>query len=298
MKKILLLLFILGGFVPVHSQVSLEGDYEEEYYIIRVESKGPGTYSVFVDVHRADNYGGPMKQTVTVAAPREILRLKRENPTVIGRVGYRYWWIEGDVNGRRDTSFVYRLPYSEYKGIVRAYNMKSNRSASSPYIATAFRTDKKDTIYAARKGKVIWIEDNYHAPGKQEVLFSTDMNRVMVLHGDGTTADYLGVEKGGFLVREGDTVYPDTPIAIAGPFATGGYGFYFAVAYPVLTGVDDKPLGRHYYTPVFATQDGGKTLKNSTVYVAKVTEELITHEMTGREKKNYEKRKMSASAKK
>lgn len=307
MNKIILLLSLLAfsGFIPVRSQVSLKGEYEGEYYIIRVENKDPGTYSVFVDVYRADNYGGPTKRVVTVDAPREILRLKREDPVGMGRVGYRYWLAEGAADGRKDTNFVYRLPYSIHNDAVIAlytYNVReklaNGKTSPFSFISMFFHTDKGDTVYAARKGRVIRIEDKYDTSNHPELSFSTEVNQMTVLHEDGTTAYYSGIEKGKFLVRQADMVYPDTPIAIVGSFDGEKYGFYFNVGYPALTGIDAKPWGRRYYKPVFATAEGEKKLKNNTVNTALASDELIMREMTGREKKSYEKSRISSSAKK
>lgn len=299
MKRILLLL-ALSGVIPVYSQVELEDDFNEEngeYCIFRVKSKAPGVYSVYLDVRQADNFGGPVKQVLIVSTPCEVFRLKQEDPTKVGRVGYRYWCIEGDAKARRDTNFVYRLPYSVHKNTVRAFS-KINDGEQHPFITTTFLTDKRDTVYAARKGQVIRTEYNYDNPDNSELVFTTKINRVTIVHDDGTTANYLGVEKGGFLVREGDMVYPDTPIAMTGPFGGEGHGFFFTISYPVLTGEEDSPLARHYYRPVFATSEGEKRLENNTVYIAKADYGLITREMKGREKKKYEQSKAIAPARK
>ena len=308
MEKILLLsLFSLLGSAPIHSQIfhqgeypsiSLKGEYQGEYYILRVESKGPGTYSMLLEVYSADHYGGPTKRVVTVAGPGEILRLRREGPAGVGGVRYRYWLADGIADGHRDTNFVYRLPYSVHKNAVRAWythnindkiKIMARRGKQYPFIGMLFRMDKGDTVYAARKGKVIRIEDNYDTSNHPELSFSSERNQMMVLHEDGTTAYYSGIEKEGFLVRQGDVVYPDTPIAIVGSFDGTNYGFYFNVGYPALTGEDDQPWGRRYYKPVFATEEGNNTLKDNSINTAKVSDELITCEMSHREKKNYEK---------
>ena len=115
------------------------------------------------------------------------------------------------------------------------------------------------------------------------------------MHDDGTTAEYyLGIGKDKFLVHEGDIVYPDTPIAIAGSFDRKDGGFFFAVSYPVLTDEKAMPWIQRYFNPVFATTEGEKRLADSTVNVAKVDYGLITREMKGREKKKYEQSKISA----
>lgn len=301
----MLLLLALSGVIPVYSQVMLKSEYQGEYYIISVESKPMGTYSIFLDISRADNYGGPVKRVVAVEGTNEVLRLKRENPAKNGWVTYRYWYTEGIADGRRDTNFVYRLPYSIHKNTVKVlytYEVREKlglgRTSPFPFIAMFFRTEERDTIYAARKGRVIRIEDEFDTSNTPELSFSTQVNRMVVLHDDGTVANYSGIERGGFLVREGDMVYPDMPVAIAGSFDGYRYGFYFNVGYPVLTGVDDRPWARRYYKPIFATSEGEKRLENNTVYIAKVDDGLITREMKGREKKKYEQSKAIAPAEK
>lgn len=304
MKKTLLLLslFVFSGFIPAHSQVELEGGYEGEYgeyYVFRVKSKGPGTYSLYLDVKYADNFGGAVKRVLTITGTGEVFRLKRENSVGGGggiRFGYSY--VEGDARGRQNTSFVYRLPYSVHKNTIRVSNMNSNE-VQFPVIATVFHTDEKDTVYAARKGVVTRIEGDRDVPNNSTLVFASRASQIRIVHNDGTIADYVGIERDGILVQEGDTVYPDTPLAITGSFGKENFKFYFAVSYPVLINGEG---GSHwvscYFKPVFATAEGEKRLVDNTVNVAKVNDGLIMREMKGREKKKYEQSKAIASAKK
>ena len=294
MKKILLLLFVLWGTVSAYSQVELKGGYEGEYgeyYVFRVISKGPGTYSVYLNVKYADNFGGPVKRVLTVSAPGEVFRLKRENPSGTSRVRFGYSYVEGDARGRQNTGFVYRLPYSVHKKTIRAFNMNSNE-IQFPFVATVFHTDEKDTVYAARKGTVVRIENDYNIPENSKLVFAAKANQIRVVHGDGTVADYLGVER--IQVQVGDMVYPDTPIAVAQSFGKGDYRFCFAVSYPVLISEGSNHWVSCFFRPVFVTTEGEKRLADSTVNIAKVDYGLITREMKGREKKKYEQSKISA----
>lgn len=295
MKKILLLLFVLLGGILAHSQI-VKSEYQGEYYIISADNNGRGAFSVLLDVYEADNYGGPVKRVVTVAGAGEVLRLKRESLARTGSISYNYWLAEGDARGRRDTNFVYRLPYSAHKNSVKAYNAKEKPGGQAiespfPFFSMVFHTDRGDTIYAARKGIVARVEDYSKTP-------ELGVNGVMIVHEDGTLGIYWGIGKEGFLIKERDIVYPNTPIAIAGSFDGQLYGFFFSTGYPALSGMDDMPWALRFYKPVFATTEGEKRLADSTVNVAKVDYGLITREMKGREKKKYEQSKAIAPAEK
>ena len=93
-------------------------------------------------------------------------------------------------------------------------------------------------------------------------------------------------------VKLGDTVYPDTPLALVGSFDGTQYRVALTLHY-----ITDRIFAKGnaysyehafesvFINPVFATADGNRMLVSQNRYTAVVAPELITKEMTKREMK-------------
>ena len=113
-----------------------------------------------------------------------------------------------------------------------------------------------------------------------------------VEHADGTIATYNVLEPGSVCVKLGDTVYPDTPLALVGSFDGTQYRVALTLHY-----ITDRIFAKGnaysyehafesvFINPVFATADGNRMLVSQNRYTAVVAPELITKEMTKREMK-------------
>ncbi len=155
-----------------------------------------------------------------------------------------------------------------------------------------FVMHRADTVYAARKGVVIDVTDE-HDPitGMGTVDLNSENNCVIVEHADGTIARYGILEKGSITVRPGDTVYPDTPVALAGTLDGELYQTRFDLHYRTdnmntIDNLSDYSITGHFLDPVFATSEGETTLTANTTYTPVVSGELVTSEMSRREIRN------------
>ena len=115
---------------------------------------------------------------------------------------------------------------------------------------------------------------------------------MQVEHADGTIATYNVLEPGSVCVKLGDTVYPDTPLALVGSFDGTQYRVALTLHY-----ITDRIFAKGnaysyehafesvFINPVFATAHGNRMLVSQNRYTAVVAPELITKEMTKREMK-------------
>jgi len=119
----------------------------------------------------------------------------------------------------------------------------------------------------------------------------------MIEHEDGTLARYNVLKKGSIKVVPGQTVYAHTPIAIAGTYNLGRNSqVSFTVCYLSEDNLDNSgrqtmKTKKNYYSyidPIFHTTDGDVRLKSNQTYTADLNNEIITKELSKKEKKKLE----------
>lgn len=205
-----------------------------------------------------------------------------------------------DWPARPDRSFVYRLPYSPSLGDVRV-----SYPPQTPPNTTAFRAslrgnplvyrfmlNRGDSIYAVRKGLVVVIGDRNAPESKYGVIANKGINYVVVEHQDGSYAVYYGFTRGTIRVQVGETVFPDTPLCCAGAIDSTHYAVDVRLCH--LAGRIFEKGNTYTYVkvfetidldPLFSTSEEVQKLNPGKSYQAVLSEELVTQEMTKREKK-------------
>lgn len=130
---------------------------------------------------------------------------------------YKYTYIQGDVTGKHNDDFVYRLPFKtgEKYMVGQSYN---ERPTHMNQYALDFNMDEGTDICAIRDGVVVKIVD-HHNKGCPKEECSQYNNYLLVKHEDGSEADYSHIKKNGALVKVGDKVRAGQPLALSG--ATG-----------------------------------------------------------------------------
>ncbi len=254
---------------------------------VQADPGGYGTFTVVVDFTSWDNVALARRDTFRVDGYGEILRLHPAEPGRPAQAEYTYDWIQGDADpDDADTAFVYRLPYP---GGVRA-EARSLSSYEAGYMARGgsvnlhvweFALPESETVYAARRGKVIRIE-GLDMPPESQTDYAPE-NRIWVEHTDGTIAVYSGLEKGSALVREGQLVTPSTAIAAAGLSPGGSRAVRMEVfRYIFNPGAGPKNAGamflKEYIDPIFATASGDERLADGAEYLPRVNRRLINEE--------------------
>lgn len=227
-----------------------------------------------------------------------LLRLTPSNRNQGIGYSYKYTAIRGKLNPKHNPGFVYLLTYPKDTEV----RVWETGLPTSVYPGAAEQQDRKayrlytrmqSPVTAARKGLVVEIKDDHDS--SESNGFTNVENRLVIEHEDGTLATYIGIEKGSFAVKKGETVYPG---AILGRNSklhnTDDYGISFMISYLKSVEISDKSSLaniKNYYgflTPLFHTGQQPETvLEDKHTYTTASTDEIIQKEMSKRELKQY-----------
>ena len=137
----------------------------------------------------------------------------------------------GDINASVDMGFVYELPYqvgSTYK-VFQGYNGKITHKGEN---ALDFSMAVGDVITASRDGIVVEVvQKNSRTCFDPECVKYN--NFILILHSDGSFAEYTHIMKDGSLVQAGDTIAIGEQIGYSGKvgYASGPH-LHFEVYVP------------------------------------------------------------------
>jgi murein DD-endopeptidase MepM/ murein hydrolase activator NlpD len=208
----------------------------------------------------------PLPYTTAFPAGRvtEAFSLTPENPAADWSFTFTDNVKLGSNCARHDGSHVYELPYGpEAKlEVTQAYDGKFSHKGSNKY-AIDWQMPEGTPVRAARGGVVVRAKDDSNRGGGT-IDFDHDNNYVLIRHDDGTLGQYCHLQKGGVLVKPGQTVAAGDPIAHSGNtgFSTGPH-LHFCV-FTATSGRESASI------PVkFRTSDGpALTLVSGRAYQA------------------------------
>jgi murein DD-endopeptidase MepM/ murein hydrolase activator NlpD len=177
----------------------------------------------------------PLPLTVSVTAPQQVLAsFQRSDP----RRPWSYQWESYWKYGRRlegnPGAYSYSLPYRSgpFLVIQGAYSTYSHYTGSQDEEAIDWAMPEGTVIYPARPGTVVGFHSDYSDGGPDKQLVFR-CNYLILRHDNGTYAEYLHLRKNGVLVRLGDKVTLNQPIALSGNTGyTNEPHLHFAVFYP------------------------------------------------------------------
>lgn len=281
----------------------MSSKWEDGNIKITFEKSKPGTYTVLLHINELSNASISNPHMIKATSFITNLNIQRvDKNTPLKYSGAYYWYARGNVNPKKvDGDFLYRLPVSPGKDylVTKHYNVNEKYfgEESTNYHSYQFNAEKGDTVFAVRKGIVMEIEDGADPVASgSNVSYSTQRNSMIIEHEDGTMAWYGVLEKNSFMVKEGDMVYPHTPLALAGTYDMQEYQIRLRIYY--LTYDNKVKFSREkgfktsteYIAPRFITANGILKLEHGKTYSsAVITEDIITKEMTRKEKKEYGK---------
>jgi murein DD-endopeptidase MepM/ murein hydrolase activator NlpD len=116
-----------------------------------------------------------------------------------------------------DSTFNYALPFlknKKYK-IIQAYNGGFTHNNTLSRYTLDFKMNISDTVVSARDGIVIKVIENHNKQGVTKD-FRPYANYIIVYHQDNTIAQYVHLKQNGSLVKVGDSVKVNQPIALSG----------------------------------------------------------------------------------
>jgi hypothetical protein len=217
---------------------------------------------------------------------------------------YKYVSYSGRIDKEPVLDYPYLIPVSHGKKTevkLHSYLGKSYGNFDPPknFYSLQFMTTSGDTIYASRRGTIIEVEDNKALASETNISFSRNKNTVSIQHKDGTTAYYKNFKNGGIFTQIGEVVNAGDPIGIiGGENYENGSHLSFSVSYyeehPKT--IEGKETGEYYYNayvPVdFHSVDGVLKFEHcNTIIEAIHDDEIISYEMSKREKKKWKKLK-------
>ncbi len=215
--------------------------------------------------------------------------------------GYKYWYIRGKLQPKFDPDFLYFLPTGLNKvASVHKMSYLNERYFGSTkpknWVSYQFVVSEGDSVFSVRKGKVVEVNSDSDYLTEFEVSYQSSVNSVLIEHEDGTLAKYEGLDKSGMLVKEGQEVYPGTPLGLIAKYDKREQGqLRFSLYYLDYVDQGEKanaPMKEkvNYYAyidPLFLTKNGAHRLKSGESYEADINDELFMKEFTKREKKKY-----------
>lgn len=153
-----------------------------------------------------------------------------------------------------DTLFNYALPFpkgKQYK-IIQGYNGNFTHNTNFSRYTIDFNLQVGDTITAARDGIIIKIVSRHNKQGTTK-KYRPFGNHLLVWHDDNTFSQYVHLKQYGSLVKVGDSVKENQPIAISGfTGLTTTPHLHFGVFKATKNGLESIPVvlnsikGNHY----------------------------------------------------
>ena len=169
--------------------------------------------------YSADNMTSTLPDKSVVVVPgltRKFLlsELKSVNPALKSKFSYSAEYVLGDVFATGENEFLYQLPFEKNRAyrIYQGYNGKfSHQNAYS----VDFSLQSGDKIYAARSGKVVTVvaQHSKNCLTKDCAVYN---NKIIILHTDGTLAEYVHLKQNGATVKPGDEVAVGQHIGFSG----------------------------------------------------------------------------------
>jgi hypothetical protein len=282
MKKICLLLFpflcvvaqVFGqqdAMSPVQSKWEKVGEYVElnyynsdycDYYLVSSRNK---EIRVF-----------PGKNNL-VRVPFDQAAKYKNDPTFMQSSFKTY---KGYFPENLNPDFIYSLPIKA--GDSTSYVIDNKK----PFKTYLFKVKAADTIYAVRSG-VVCIKQNQGLNNNEIDLENKGV--LLVYHADCSFAFYENMKD--LFVRPGEEIEVGQPIGLSSSKGELLMTFFF-LDKNKFKGANTNGKPHTHFNPVFHTTFGNSKLEEKKMYVNEWNDEVITQEMSKREKKKYAKKKL------
>ncbi len=316
MKKtvhyLILIILVSGIALNVNAQSKvITVEYkknDDNSYDFYYKKQKHGSYEISVKFTNLQNSLPSDYKGVVSGSYGKLFKLRPMNDKRSISFSYSYSYRRGSPNPKADNEIVYTLPFG--KGKTVHVNEMTNlgeqffeKAPPKNWKAYQFTLSSPDTVHAVRKGIVIEVTDLYEADTLNSYTYSRKTNKIIIEHPDGTLASYSGFMKSKILVKEGQTVYPQTSLGILGRY--DNRKTYYRLAFMAYF-LSDSSMGKkskknssasgssyEFITPYFYTSEGKLILAPKKEYTVDFNDDILTQELTRREKKNFQKKKKS-----
>lgn len=279
-----------------YARTKLSSEYrDDKSVVISADKEYPGTQTVvirFSQLENCDNVSPTERIEVRQSGP--LLTLRPTDDRRYVRYAYSYQVFDHVVDPQIDREFLYRLPFSADRRARVGRTVSDTRLLQGPDEKRKavephgyrFSLAPGDTVYAARKGRVIEVRLPKNPEKRSGLTYTRDQSKILVEHADGTVARYGSVED--IRVEVGETVYPFTPLGLASSFDGERYFLVFNLFYRSSeNSTEERLFPLVYHTPRFATASGDAVLVVGESYAPRVDDALLSREMNKRERKKF-----------
>lgn len=210
----------------------LAAQSEKGNQVFIARNSGAAPIFLTLDLSLDNAVAEPQSHIETVIPPGQEKTVATVHGKTPGRYGIRsnYKFSIGDPDAHPDEAVAYRLPFPSGRtfmvGQIRGGKITTHTGADSAD-AIDFDVPVGTPILAARSGIVIDIETG-HTAGGNDPRFKA--NHVLILHEDGTLANYAHLAAGKPVVSLGQKIEAGKPIGYSGNTGySSGPHLHFAV---------------------------------------------------------------------
>lgn len=308
MKKLISIIALFSAILcsaQTMMHVDITSDYNAEKGQWVYYANNPNVYPVTMHIvfSRMSNVTSTVFNDAHIVLPGRqksvCYRLTKNNKNEQADWERSYTLYVGNPNATHNNDVIYFLPVAPGKKVVArnlvslSRKFKHDENGDS-LIAFQFLYNEGDTVFACRKGQVCEVEEGINDEGDEDFSFKREVNNILVLQPDQTFAKYKIFKKDGIFVEPGETIYPGTPLGLAGGqnFSSGYQMRYFV--YKTVKRTDENVKNKHYwdyYSPIFIYNEGETgQLQSRREYIGIHPLDIIVAEMSRREKKKWLKK--------
>jgi murein DD-endopeptidase MepM/ murein hydrolase activator NlpD len=219
MKQALLFVFFCTAlaFAAASQKINVFHERQDQTTTIYATNSElyPGSVSITFDLTNMNFSEGNQKIFVipAQAIKYKIGELKPARPASY-KFSYKYQLAMGDVTKSPDKNYVYDLPFKKGSSF-RMFQGYNGRFSHAGENSLDFTMPEGTEIVAAREGKVVEVVQNntQSCPRPECEKYN---NYIMILHPDGSFANYVHIKYNGARFKPGDEVKKGDVIAYSG----------------------------------------------------------------------------------
>lgn len=294
MRIIIFICLLLSGFQLIAQQeVTIEVKNNQDNSVdFLYTKKGATSYTLTLQLSNVSNsLDRPSPDYILKNSSGKLFTMKPINKEQGINFSYSYKYVQGSFQPQKiDKSFPYLLPFAKGKEVYvseSTYVLERymNRPAPKGWKAYAFNGEALDSVFAVRKGIVTFVEQSKNI--NHNASYTSEKNMIVVEHQDGSFAEYKGFRKNGINVKVGDTVLPNDYLGGLIQVEAPEKHLSLVIYYLSSLSEGEKTAEFTYITPNFLTETGIAPLVSGKTYITAINTEVLTKEMTRKEKKKY-----------
>ncbi len=220
-KRLCLPVFLIFGLIAAQDTINLKVYHEkvDQHYALFVDNPEYAPVSVEY-TYTSENMNSSLQNKGVMVIPAQSSRvllteLSAINPKKGTKFNYDVYHVLGDTSIKDiNEDYIYSLPFEKNK-THRIYQGYHGKFSHQKDLALDFSHKEGEKVLAARDGKVVQVNDdnNQHCATKDCAKYN---NRIVILHNDGSFAEYVHLKHKGAMIKKGDIVKQGQPIAYSG----------------------------------------------------------------------------------